>query len=166
MIILNSNWGSGDLERSSTLSKGTQLRSDEGRMKPGLGWLQKSLFQWALPPGIHSCSHIISFLRVWAALTDSFLLNGMWQMWWNVAAKIVSKRLCLPPWMLSFLCCREVSTMLWWNLWRSLHEDSNSANIHMSELESRFSSSRCLRWLQPDGRPWRTQLRHTWILDP
>ena len=37
---------------AQSLSKDTQLRSDEGRMKTGLGWLQKSLFQWALPPDL------------------------------------------------------------------------------------------------------------------
>lgn len=35
MIILNSSWGSGDLERSSTLSKDAQHLSAEVGLEPG-----------------------------------------------------------------------------------------------------------------------------------
>ena len=71
MIILNSSWGSGDLERSSTLSKDAQHLSAEGGLEPGcqpqpLALLILTALQH------HSCLYsvyVISHGFVWLSLT-------------------------------------------------------------------------------------------------
>lgn len=126
--------------------------------------------QWSRLPVLTPMCNLL----VWAGTGDSLLMNGIWQMWWDVTSKTRLQKTVTSVLSTVFLWLFSLATSYETNC-HSCELSSGEAQVRITQnpTGSRSSLRQTLRWLQPwvttvsgcvsDTLSQRIRWSHAWI---